>query len=123
MCDHLSQAKLERAERLLSGLGGERTRWTATTETLAQAYASLDGDCLIAAAVIAYMGPFTSTFREEMVTRFAQLCSERGVPCGAGRFSLAAVLGQPVTIRQVSRLGVRVRVRVSVSRSELSACF
>jgi dynein heavy chain len=94
------KAKLERAERLLSGLGGERTRWTATTETLAQAYASLDGDCLIAAAVIAYMGPFTSSFRDEMVTRFAQLCSEHGVPCGAGCFSLAAVLGQPVTIRQ-----------------------
>jgi dynein heavy chain len=70
------------------------------TETLAAAYASLDGDCLIAAAVIAYMGPFTSAFRRDSVRCFAELCKQHAVPCGAERFSLAAVLGAPVTIRQ-----------------------
>ena len=55
--------KLERAEKLISGLGGEKTRWTAAARTLGDQYIKLTGNVLLAAAQIAYLGPFTASYR------------------------------------------------------------
>lgn len=55
--------KLVRAEKLIGGLGGEKHRWTAAAELLQIIYDNLIGDVLISAGVIAYLGPFTSAFR------------------------------------------------------------
>lgn len=59
----LCSIKLERAEKLIGGLGGEKVRWTETAERLKDAYAHLVGDMIISAAIIAYLGPFTSAYR------------------------------------------------------------
>ena len=50
-------ARLERAKKLIGGLGGERTRWTESCASLELSYAKLVGDALISAATIAYTGP------------------------------------------------------------------
>ena len=55
--------KLERAEKLISCLGGEKTRWTAAARTLGDQYIKLTGNVLLAAAHIAYLGPFTASYR------------------------------------------------------------
>ncbi|XP_045534007.1 dynein axonemal heavy chain 7 [Papilio machaon] len=91
--------KLKRAEMLISGLGGEKTRWTQIAKTLRDTYNSLTGDILIAAGVIAYLGPFTAAFRNSQVIAWAKACDECGIVCTL-QYSVARVLGEPVTIQQ-----------------------
>ena len=51
--------KLERAQTLIGGLGGERVRWAETSDGLAKILTNVTGDVLIASAVVSYLGPFT----------------------------------------------------------------
>ena len=53
-----------RAEQLIGGLGGEKDRWSKAAKDLAQHYENLTGDVLIASGVVAYLGAFTSAFRQ-----------------------------------------------------------
>lgn len=48
--------KLDRAQKLIAGLGGEKSRWTAAAEALGGQYTQLTGDVLLASAQIAYLG-------------------------------------------------------------------
>ncbi|XP_037866676.1 dynein axonemal heavy chain 7 isoform X1 [Bombyx mori] len=91
--------KLKRAEMLISGLGGEKTRWTQIAQSLRETYNSLTGDILIAAGIIAYLGPFTATFRNGQVKKWAQACHNCGIVCTLN-YSLIKSLGEPVTIQQ-----------------------
>ena len=56
--------KLDRAEQLLGALGGEKDRWNQVANDLGERYINLTGDVLISAAVVAYLGAFTSAFRQ-----------------------------------------------------------
>lgn len=56
-------AYARRAQKLIAGLGGEKTRWQAVAERLGEQYVQLTGDVLLAAAQVAYLGAFTSTYR------------------------------------------------------------
>ena len=60
----LCTKKLDRAEQLLGGLGGERDRWSQVATELGERYINLTGDVLISSGVVAYLGAFTSTFRQ-----------------------------------------------------------
>ena len=59
----LCQKKLERATQLISGLGGERDRWSENARTLGILYVNLTGDILLSSGIVAYLGAFTSAFR------------------------------------------------------------
>lgn len=65
------------------------------SEDLAVTYVNLTGDVLISSGMIAYLGAFTSVFREELAADWVQNCEEREIPNG-GKFSLEKVLGDPV---------------------------
>lgn len=52
--------KLIRAEKMIGGLEGEKVRWTETVKVLGERSALLIGDCLVAAGMVSYAGPFTS---------------------------------------------------------------
>lgn len=52
----LCSKKLDRATKLIGGLGGEKTRWTEVAEKLGKDYVNLTGDVLLSAAFIAYLG-------------------------------------------------------------------
>ena len=91
--------KLERAEKLISGLGGEKDRWTAASEKLGVRYTNITGDVLIASGVVSYMGPFTAVFRDQEVAQWIEKCNDMKIPC-SGIFSLVDTLGEPVKIRQ-----------------------
>uniref|UniRef100_A0A8B9E244 Dynein axonemal heavy chain 7 n=1 Tax=Anser cygnoides TaxID=8845 RepID=A0A8B9E244_ANSCY len=56
--------KLQRAEQLIGGLGGEKTRWNETALELARQYINLTGDILISSGIVAYLGAFTSSYRQ-----------------------------------------------------------
>lgn len=60
----LCKKKLERATQLIGGLGGEKTRWNEMALTLGKLYENLTGDILISAGIVAYLGAFTSSFRQ-----------------------------------------------------------
>ncbi|KAF6263196.1 dynein heavy chain 8 [Scenedesmus sp. NREL 46B-D3] len=72
----LCSVKLERAGKLIGGLGVEQARWEETALQLAKAQVNLTGDMLIAAGAVAYLGTFTSAFRQQLVDSFVQLCSK-----------------------------------------------
>ncbi len=68
--------KLVRAEKLIGGLGGERDRWTRAAADLQAIYDNLLGDVLVSAGFIAYLGPFTSVFRDEAVADWVRLIAD-----------------------------------------------
>ncbi|KAI5062354.1 hypothetical protein GOP47_0022893 [Adiantum capillus-veneris] len=90
--------KLERAEQLIGGLGGERTRWIAAAKELGNQYGNLIGDVLIAAGIIAYLGAFPASYRQEIIEMWMAMCRSENLPRSPS-FSLKAVLGNPVQIR------------------------
>ena len=60
----LCSKKLDRAEKLIGGLGGEKDRWTENARMLSDKFFNITGDVLLSAAVIAYLGAFTVNFRQ-----------------------------------------------------------
>ena len=95
----LCTVKLDRAQKLIAGLGGEKARWTQAAIDLGELYTALTGDCLLGAAQIAYLGPFTALYRQEVLEMWTNNCKEKGIQCSPS-FSLVKVLGDPVKIRE-----------------------
>ena len=58
------KTKLTRAETLIGGLGGEKTRWMQAAKDLTHQYDNLIGDILLSSGIIAYLGAFTAVFRQ-----------------------------------------------------------
>ncbi|XP_027026371.2 dynein axonemal heavy chain 12 [Tachysurus fulvidraco] len=94
----LCARKLERAEKLIGGLGGEKTRWSKAADELQNTYDNLTGDVLISAGVIAYLGAFTAGFRQDCSTNWTNLCKSKKIPSSED-FSLSKILGDPIKIR------------------------
>lgn len=99
------QNKLERAQKLISGLGGEKARWKEQSIILTEVYKNLTGDVLVSSGMIAYLGAFTSVFRDNLSSLWVGACTEKNIP-SAGKFSLSATLGNPVLIREWNIAGL-----------------
>jgi dynein heavy chain len=67
------QKKIDRGDKLVSGLSGEKTRWEATIIDLDEQYEKLVGDCVLAAAFMSYCGPFPSEFRNGLISNWISL--------------------------------------------------
>ncbi|KAK2839526.1 hypothetical protein Q5P01_013266 [Channa striata] len=94
----LCSKKLERAEQLIGGLGGEKTRWSKMAFDLGELYNNLTGDILISAGIVAYLGAFTSSYRQKQIDDWMKLCKSREIQCSPN-VSLMNSLGDPVKIR------------------------
>uniref|UniRef100_A0A8C8EDP7 Dynein axonemal heavy chain 3 n=1 Tax=Otus sunia TaxID=257818 RepID=A0A8C8EDP7_9STRI len=94
----LCSQKLMRAEQLISGLGGEKDRWTEAARLLGIRYIDLIGDVLLSSGTVAYLGAFTVNYRLKCQKQWQVLCSEKNIPCSSD-FSLSNTLGDPVKIR------------------------
>jgi dynein heavy chain len=92
------ETQLNRAEKLLSGLSGERGRWGDFVVSLGKAYENLLGDVLLSSGVVAYLGPFTRQYREQCLSKWADLLTARRIPSSPS-FSLQETLGEPVVIQ------------------------
>jgi dynein heavy chain len=75
------------------------------SEELSQTYINLTGDVLISSGMIAYLGAFTSVYREELAAMWVESCEIKEVP-NSGKFSLERVLGDPVQIRNWALFGL-----------------
>jgi dynein heavy chain len=59
--------KMTKAENLISGLAGERVRWSEDKERFADVKAKLVGDCAVACAFISYCGAFNQQYRGNLI--------------------------------------------------------
>ncbi len=91
--------KLERAAKLLGGLGGEKSRWTLQRHDMEARLVSVVGDTLLSSSIIAYLGVFTSAFRDTAVSSWVQLMRQLNIDCSEN-FSFIKVLGEPVEIQK-----------------------
>ncbi|TMW63012.1 hypothetical protein Poli38472_005630 [Pythium oligandrum] len=94
-----TEKRLERAEKLISGLSVEGARWKESVAFLSQSILNLIGDTFLAAACISYYGPFTGAFRQRIVEQWLASTQQAGIPCTAS-YALATTLGSPVEIRE-----------------------
>ncbi|XP_029012096.1 dynein axonemal heavy chain 12 [Betta splendens] len=101
----LCAKKLERAEKLIGGLGGEKTRWSKAADDLQNTYDNLTGDVLISAGVIAYLGAFTAGFRHDCTKLWTKLCQSKNIP-SSDDFSVSKTLGDPIKIRSWNIAGL-----------------
>ena len=69
-------AKLQRAAALISGLSGERERWTQTVADLDQQFDVLPGDVLLTTGSLAYLGPFVTRYRESLTELWKKTVSK-----------------------------------------------
>lgn len=92
--------QLDRAQKLLSGLGGERERWNSVVAGLDRQEHELVGDVLISAGVMSYLGAFTQSYRLSCIGDWVAKCVEKNIPCSNSQsFSLEKVLGDPIETR------------------------
>ncbi|XP_055840841.1 dynein axonemal heavy chain 3 isoform X1 [Episyrphus balteatus] len=99
------EKRLNRAEKLLGGLGGEKTRWSETANRLHESIHNIVGDVLLAAGCIAYLGFFPTEYRVNILTEWNSLCITKDIPC-TEKFLLATTLGNPMQIRAWSLAGL-----------------
>ncbi|KAF4740619.1 Dynein heavy chain 1, axonemal, partial [Perkinsus olseni] len=96
---HMCEVKLERAHKLIGGLGGEKSRWRENVKNLSRSLDLLPGDCLVAASGVSYLGPFTNEYRLVCEAAWRGEMSSRGVEY-TENCSLRSALGEPVKIEQ-----------------------
>nr|XP_033343017.1 dynein heavy chain 7, axonemal [Megalopta genalis] len=107
MTDEVTECeeKLKRAEELIGGLGGEYTRWSETALKLGELCHKLTGDVLIGSGVVAYLGVFTTPYRQRQIENWIAICTNLDVYCTPD-FQLTRVLGDPVLIRSWNIFGL-----------------
>eukprot|EP01084_Bolivina_argentea_P240872 404515_1 len=66
----LCSIKLERAEKLIGGLGGEKIRWSESVILLNKQLDNVTGDVVLSSGAIAYVGAFTSDYRLELYSEW-----------------------------------------------------
>ncbi|XP_036755222.2 dynein axonemal heavy chain 3 isoform X5 [Manis pentadactyla] len=93
----LCSQKLIRAEKLISGLGGEKDRWTEAARQLGIQYTNLTGDVLVSSGTVAYLGAFTVDYRSRCQKQWLAQCKNKVIP-GSSDFSLSNTLGDPIKI-------------------------
>ena len=78
------QIKIDRGEKLISGLSGEKTRWEATLIELDDQYEKLIGDCILSAAFMSYCGPFPSEYRDSLIGNWVSTVEYHNIPSSKG---------------------------------------
>jgi len=94
-----TQIKLERAAKLVGGLGSEKTRWEALCKALEEGQRNLIGNMVVCSGAIAYQGPFTAPYRAKLNQAWVAKVKGLGINC-ADNPTVGNILGDPVTIRE-----------------------
>ncbi|KAL4464296.1 hypothetical protein ABPG72_011341 [Tetrahymena utriculariae] len=99
------QLKLDRAQKLTSGLSDEKVRWSKDIEILQNNEILIPGDTVIGAGMVAYSGPFISLYRQILEKTWIKKLDELGVKHTAG-ITMSKFLGKPVLIQQWNLAGL-----------------
>ncbi|KAK0056678.1 dynein heavy chain 1 axonemal-like isoform X1 [Biomphalaria pfeifferi] len=92
------EARLIRADKLIGGLADEKDRWKIAVGNLEKIIDNIVGDVLVSSAYIAYLGPFTGDYRNNMVSNWVIKLDECNVP-RTEEPSLVGTMSDPVKIR------------------------
>ncbi|EAY20602.1 Dynein heavy chain family protein [Trichomonas vaginalis G3] len=91
--------RLQNASILTSSLEHERESWQKMLVDFDAQKRRITGDLLLAAASVAYLGPFTSDFRKLILLEWSQKLEEFGFPRTPGG-NITKILGDPLTVLQ-----------------------
>lgn len=91
--------QLDRAMILVESLAGAKQRWTEVVAHLDVEYTFLPGNCLLASAFLSYLGPFTSEFRESLLTSWRKMIVEKKLTISSS-FAILDFLSDATTIRE-----------------------
>lgn len=72
--------RLFAADKLISGLSSENERWQKDLTVLQDDIKKITGNCLLGAAFLAYSGPFSYEFRNEMFDNWEKSILEKQIP-------------------------------------------
>ena len=99
------KTRLDSAMKLIGGLGGEEVRWIESVSKMEVDFVNLDGDVLVAAGSISYLGVFTSEYRNVLVKEWTQKIAQLKIPHTPG-CSLIGTMGDPVEFRHWAHCGL-----------------
>ena len=94
-----SERKLDLAKALINGLANERENWKVDLVKNKSFRENVVGDILIASGVIAYLGVFLKSYRDECTKSWATMLNKLNIK-STENVSVEAVLGDAVKIRQ-----------------------
>ncbi|CAF1941259.1 unnamed protein product [Rotaria magnacalcarata] len=97
--------RIVRAERLTTGLGDEKVRWQENVSMLDHSLENVIGDVLVSSGFVAYLGPFTTEYRDNMVKEWITKLKAFQVPHSENP-ELVRVLGDAVKIRSWQLAGL-----------------
>ena len=92
------EMKLDRADKLVGGLAGERDRWESSVGLFDIAIDNVIGDAMVAAAFGSYCGPFDSQYRTDLVTKWQKNVKSQELP-HTPSFSFSDFLAKPTDVR------------------------
>ena len=93
------ELKLDRADKLVGGLAGERIRWGENVDAFNEQITALVGDCLIASAFGSYCGPFDSDYRNSLITTWQAQVKQKQIPYDPA-FSFSSFLAKPTDVKE-----------------------
>ncbi|CAB3257079.1 unnamed protein product [Arctia plantaginis] len=90
--------KLNRAEKLIGGLGGEKIRWTQAAANLQTLFDNLAGDILVSCGIMAYLAPYTLPIRTKMIDKWRDQVIKLDMP-HSEQFVFKDILGTDIKIQ------------------------
>eukprot|EP00742_Colponemidia_sp_Colp-10_P004283 GILJ01004568.1.p1 GENE.GILJ01004568.1~~GILJ01004568.1.p1 ORF type:complete len:2868 (+),score=508.60 GILJ01004568.1:1-8604(+) len=100
-----TKIRLDRAEKLLSGLGSESLRWAESAETLEKDLVNLIGNMIVSAGCVAYVGPFTASYRAELTADWLKYTQAQNIQVDE-HFELERVLADAAEVREWNMCGL-----------------
>eukprot|EP00746_Dinoflagellata_sp_MGD_P126903 gnl/MRDRNA2_/MRDRNA2_61620_c0_seq1.p1 gnl/MRDRNA2_/MRDRNA2_61620_c0~~gnl/MRDRNA2_/MRDRNA2_61620_c0_seq1.p1 ORF type:complete len:1770 (+),score=338.45 gnl/MRDRNA2_/MRDRNA2_61620_c0_seq1:296-5311(+) len=98
----LTERRLERAQELTGALKDEESRWAHQISELSVQIQCLLGNVFMAASCIAYFGPFTQSYRADLVKTWLEQCEGCDIlaQTAEGSWSLSSVMVPPVAVNE-----------------------